>query len=231
MEPKSNNEVVDIPVSREISLQAAVYRLGNIDQEIQEAYSILRKYPRTVTVFGSARTSQDDPYYDKARQVGAKLAEAGYTVITGGGHGIMEAANRGAIEAGGKSIGFNIRLPHEQTLNEYTTESLSFTHFAPRKIAMTLYADAFVYFPGGFGTIDELGEILTLIETGKTSRAPVILYGKDFWQKFDEFVTDQLLNNFHTVSPHDQQIYKIVDNVDQVVNLIRAGHRRGESLR
>jgi len=231
MQPKPNSQTTDIPVTREIALQAAIYRLGNFEQEIQDAYNILRKYPHTVTVFGSARTSENDPSYERARQLGARLAEAGYTVITGGGHGIMEAANRGAIEAGGQSIGFNIQLPHEQTLNGYTTDSLSFTHFAPRKIAMTLYADAYIYFPGGFGTIDELGEILTLIETGKTARVPVLLYGKDFWQRFDEFVTEQLLDNFHTISASDHKIYHIVNNTDQALNLIRAGQKHREPLR
>lgn len=231
MQPKSDNLTKSLAATREISLQAAVFRLGNMEQEIENAYNILRKHPRTVTVFGSARTAESDRYYQKAYELGGKLAEAGYTVITGGGHGVMEAANRGAFEAGGQSIGFNIKLPHEQTLNQYTTESLAFTHFAPRKIAMTLYADAYVYFPGGFGTIDELGEILTLVETGKTARTPVILYGKDFWQKFDDFVTAQLLDGYHTISANDHHIYQIVDNSDQTLNLIRAGRRKREPLR
>lgn len=223
-EPKTQNSKVNL--TREINLQAAIYRLGNIENEIQGAYNVLRKYEHTVTVFGSARTPVTDAYYQSALEVGRKLAEAGYTVVTGGGHGIMAAANQGAFEAGGQSIGFNIELPHEQTLNEFTTESLSFTHFAPRKIAMTLYADAYVYFPGGFGTIDELGEILTLIETGKTTRTPVILFGKEFWGKFDEFVTEQMLDNLHTISPKDREIYQITDSPDQLINMIRASRNR-----
>lgn len=199
-----------------------MYRLGNIEDEIQAGYNILRQYHKTVTVFGSARTPEGDPYYEKAREVGKRLAEAGYAVITGGGHGIMEAANRGAFEAGGESVGFNITLPHEQTLNQYTTSSLSFSHFAPRKIAMTLYADAYVYFPGGFGTMDELAEILTLIETGKTNKAPVILYGKEFWGPLNEFVTTAMLDKFHAISPSDQAIYTITDSIDQVINTVRS---------
>lgn len=226
MKPETKNPLDSILNTREISLQAALFRLGNLDGEIQGAYEILRKLERTVTIFGSARTKPEEEYFQIAKEVGARLAENGYAVITGGGHGIMEAANRGAFEAGGKSIGFNITLPHEQTLNSYTTESYSFAHFAPRKIAMTLYADAYIFFPGGFGTLDELCEILTLIETGKTNRAPVILYGKDFWDDLDKFFATKLLDSFHTISPGDREIYTVVNNVDQVINLIRSNKIR-----
>ena len=199
-----------------------MYRLGNIEEEIQAGYNILRSFHKTVTVFGSARTPEDDPYYQKAREAGHRLAEAGYAVITGGGHGIMEAANRGAFEAKGDSIGFNITLPHEQTLNQYTTDSLAFAHFAPRKIVMTLYADAYVFFPGGFGTMDELCEILTLIETGKTNKVPVILFGSEFWEPINKFVSIAMREKFHFISKTDQEIYTITDNIDTVVNTIKA---------
>ena len=219
MQPKPNTEE-SVCVPRDIVLQAAMIRLGNVEEELQAGYNILRKYHKTVTVFGSARTPEGDRYYEAARLTAHKLAEEGYAVVTGGGHGIMEAANRGAQEAGGDSVGFNIALPHEQTLNSYTTEATSFAHFAPRKIAMTLYADAYVYFPGGFGTLDELMEIMTLIETGKTQKAPVILYGKDYWGKFDHFVHHSLLEE-RLISAGDERIYTITDDVNEVVRLVK----------
>lgn len=220
MKPKpEDHENICIP--RDIVLQAAMYRLGNIDDEVQAGYNILRKYHKTVTIFGSARTTEDSPDYAKAREIAGQLAEAGYTIVTGGGHGIMEAANRGAFEAKGDSIGFNISLPLEQSLNPYTTESLAFAHFAPRKITMTLYADAYIYFPGGFGTFDELTEILTLIQTGKTNKAPVILVGSEFWQPFDKLVRNDLLLH-NTIAEVDTSLYTITDKTDEVVRLVKA---------
>lgn len=219
--------LTDLPdtvcIPREIMLQAAMLKLGAIDEEVQRGYDIIRRYHKTVTVFGSARTPSSDQYYRAARKAGKELAKHDYAVVTGGGHGIMEAANRGAFEAGGNSVGFNIRLPKEQTLNEYTTDSLSFKYFAPRKIVMTLFADAYVYFPGGFGTLDELSEIVTLIQTGKTTKAPVILYGTEFWKDFDKFVKKQLLGN-ELISEGDEKLYHITDDIDEIVRLIRDNH-------
>ncbi len=210
-------------------LQAAMIRLGDIDEEIQAGYNILRKYHKTVTIFGSARTPEDNPYYTRAVEVAEKLAGRGYAVVSGGGYGIMSAANQGAHTAvqkgagkvGGESIAFNIKLPHEQHLNPYATESYEFQHFAPRKIVMTLYADAYIYFPGGFGTMDELTEILTLIQTGKTQKAPVILVGSKFWNKFDEFVKEAMLGE-GTISAGDENLYTITDSVDEVIKLVTA---------
>lgn len=207
-------------IPRDIMLQAAMLRLGDVSDEIKSGYEILRKYHKTATIFGSARTAEDDPIYDKARHLAKRLAELQFAVVTGGGHGIMGAANRGALDAGGDSIGFNIRLPHEQTLNDWTTESLAFSHFAPRKIVMTMYANAYIFFPGGFGTLDELAEILTLIQTGKAVSAPVILFGSEFWNPFDGFVKQQLRDQFKTISDGDENIYKITDDVDEAVHWV-----------
>lgn len=223
MQPKPTNPHQTVCEQRDVVLQAALYRLGSMEEEVQAGYNILRGLHKTVTIFGSARTPEDDPYFAKARELAAALAKSGYSVITGGGHGIMEAANRGAYEAGGNSIGFNITLPHEQTLNNYTTESLAFTHFAPRKIVMTLYADAYIYMPGGFGTLDELSEILTLVETGKTNRVPIVLFGSDFWKPFDEFVKSTMLEKFNVISKSDHELYTITDSIDQAVNIVRSG--------
>lgn len=222
-EHTQTNSPVCIP--REIMLQSTVLRLGNVDDEIRQGYEIIRKQHKTVTVFGSARTPETAPDYIAAQTLGARLAQEGYSVVTGGGHGIMEAANRGAFEAGGNSIGFNIRLPHEQQLNPYTTESFQFHYFAPRKIVMTLFADAYIYFPGGFGTLDELSEILTLIQTHKTHKAPVILIDDadgNFWKPFDTFVRSSLLEKEHLISPGDESLYTITNSIEEAIDLVKA---------
>ncbi len=207
-------------IPRELQLQAAMYRLGNVEDQIKGGYEILRQHHKTVTVFGSARTPETSEYYQKARELGRMLAEAGYTVVTGGGPGIMEAANRGALEAGGKSIGFNIELPHEQSLNKYTTDSFAFSHFSPRKIVMTMMADAYVYFPGGFGTMDELAEILTLTQTSKINRAPIILFDDKFWNKWHEFVTENMRDREHLISSGDENLYIMTEDLTQIMSII-----------
>ena len=227
MDPKPKSKIPKSCLPRDVLLQAAMIRLGDVSNEIQEGYNILRKYHKTVTIFGSARTPEDDPYYDQAADLAEKLAHKGYAIVSGGGWGIMSAANEGAHiavqhgarRAGGESIAFNIRLPHEQVLNPYVTESYEFAHFAPRKIVMTLFADAYVYFPGGFGTLDELTEILTLIQTGKTLKAPVILIGSKFWTHFDEFVQETMLPH-GTISKGDEKLYTITDDIDEAIRII-----------
>lgn len=216
------NENKPTCIPRELQLQAAMFRLDGVNQQITSGYEVLRKYHKTVTIFGSARTPESSPYYQKARELARMLAESGYAVITGGGGGIMEAANRGAMEGGGDSIGFNILLPHEQTLNNYTTDSFAFTHFAPRKILMTMMASSYVCFPGGFGTMDELAEILTLTQTQKISRAPVYLYDKNFWGKWDEFVRELMLEKEHLISEGDENTYVITENLEEIMDGIKA---------
>lgn len=227
MKPKPDTEE-PVCIPRDIALQAAMIRLGSVNEQIQSGYNIIRKFHKTVTIFGSARTPADDPYYKLAEDVSKRLAGAGYAIVSGGGNGIMGAANlgahvaaqRGARKVGGESIGFNIQLPHEQTLNEYTTENYEFAHFAPRKIVMTLYADAYIYFPGGFGTLDELSEILTLIQTGKTLKSPIILVGRDFWSDFDVFIRKQLLSR-GLISEEDLDLYTITDNPAKIVDIVK----------
>ena len=208
-------------IPREIQLQAAMLRLSTVEEQIKAGYDIIKKYHKTVTIFGSARTPESSEYYQKAREFGGMLAREGYAVVTGGGGGIMEAANRGAKEAGGVSIGFNIILPHEQSLNDYTTDSMAFHHFAPRKIVMTMMADAYIYFPGGFGTVDELAEILTLTQTKKISRAPIFLYDKEFWSKWDPFVRETMLDEEHVISDGDENLYTITENLEQIIDGIK----------
>lgn len=227
MEPKPKSKIPDVCVPRDVMLRAAMVRLGDVGNEIQEGYNILRKYHKTVTIFGSARMPKDHPAYVQAKDISEKLAHLGYAIVSGGGYGIMGAANegahnavfRGAAKAGGASIGFNIKLPHEQTLNEFAKESYEFAHFAPRKIVMTLYADAYIYFPGGFGTLDELTEIITLVQTGKTAKAPIILVGKDFWSHFDGLVKEQLLPNGF-ITNDDLELYTISDDTDEIIEIV-----------
>lgn len=229
MQPKPSINIPDACIPRDILMQAAMIRLGDVDKEIQAGYNILRKYPRTVTIFGSARMLPEDKFYQKARDLSELLAYKGYTIVSGGGYGIMSAANQGAHEAiqrgaekaGGESVAFNIKLPREQTLNPYATESYEFQHFAPRKIVMTLFANAYVFFPGGFGTLDELTEILTLIQTGKTTQAPVILIGSNFWQKFDQFIDEALLEH-GCIAATDKDLYHITDDIEEAAQLIDA---------
>jgi len=172
------------------------------------------------TVFGSARFAEGHPYYDLARQVGARLAREGFTVMTGGGPGLMEAANRGAKEAGGRSVGANIMLPHEQQPNRYLDAWITFRHFFVRKVMLVKYSYAFVAMPGGFGTLDETFEIATLIQTGKVDGFPVVLVGLDYWAPLMAFLQDTLLAH-HTISAADLQHLLLTDSVDEAIDHIR----------
>jgi len=173
-----------------------------------------------VSVFGSARTPEDDPDYALAREVGHRLGEAGFCVITGGGPGIMEAANRGAIDAGARSIGLNIELPFEQAPNPYQTLELTFHYFFTRKVMFVRYARAFVVFPGGFGTLDELFEALVLMQTDKVLDFPVILVGTTFWGGLLAWVRDQLVTRA-LISPDDTDLLQVTDDVDVIVEACR----------
>ena len=213
-------------VIRERLIAAAEGRLVTVVEEFERAFDILAKYEKTVTVFGSARKPQDDSITMGAYDLSARLARDGYAVITGGGHGVMEASNRGAYEAGGASIGLNILLPHEQSLNEYTTENFTFQHFFGRKVAMTLDSSAFIYFPGGFGTFDELFEILALMQTRKIERTPIILVGSDFWRPFDAAIREVMLDRFGTITYEETELYRIYDNYDDIMNYINESYRK-----
>ena len=207
-------------IPRDIHLKAAISRLDHLDEEINNGYKILGKHKKTVTIVGSARLEKTNFYYQKSYELGYALAKKGFAVVTGGGYGIMEAANKGAFEAGGASIGFNIDLPHEQVLNTYVNESYGFKHFAPRKIMMTLFAHAYIFFPGGFGTLDELGEILTLTQTHKTNKAPIILFDSDYWADFTDFINKHMLDgSSQLITPGDEKLLTITDNVEQIVNI------------
>ncbi len=172
-----------------------------------------------VTVFGSARFKEDHPYYIKAMEIGKAMSDLGFTIITGGGPGIMEAANRGAFEAGGRSVGCNIMLPHEQKENPYVHKSVEFRYFFVRKILLVKYSYAFICMPGGMGTMDEMFEALTLIQTGKIKNFPVILFGKEYWKNLYELLLDMVKEG--TISPPDLNLLLITDSVDEMVKHIR----------
>ena len=172
-----------------------------------------------VSIFGSARVSEDSEPYRRAREAGRLFAEAGFAVVTGGGPGVMEAANRGLQEAGGLSVGFNIELPHEQDLNPYCDLGMTFKHFYARKTMFVKAAEGFVIFPGGFGTLDELYESLTLIQTGKVSNFPVVLVDREFWREMLEWMRTQLLAD-GLISPDDVELLHSTDDTSQAVRLV-----------
>lgn len=198
------------------------WRTFRIMSEFVSGFDILRKYSTAATFFGSARLNPTDPYYKAAESLAAKLAKQGFAIITGGGPGIMEAANVGAFKVGGKSVGLNIQLPMEQKLNPYVTESESFHFFFSRKVMLAFASEVYVYFPGGFGTLDELLEIVTLIQTKKISKLPVVLYGKDFWMPFMQFAEKVLAEKYKTIDKSDLDIFHIVDSVDEATEYILA---------
>jgi uncharacterized protein (TIGR00730 family) len=196
------------------------WRIFRIMSEFVSGFDVLRKYSTAATFFGSARLKPQDPLYKDAEALAAKLAKKGYTIITGGGPGIMEAANVGAFKVGGKSVGLNIILPMEQKLNPYVTESESFHFFFSRKVMLAFASEVYVYFPGGFGTLDELFEIVTLVQTGKIQKLPIVLYGKDFWKPIFEFFEKQLASKYKTISPEDLELFHIVDSVEEAYDYI-----------
>jgi uncharacterized protein (TIGR00730 family) len=199
--------------------------------EFRKGFAAVEQIPRpAVTVFGSARTPRSDDEYEQARACGRALAEAGFAVVTGGGPGVMEAANRGAKEGGGFSVGFNVELPHEQDANSFLDLGVSFRHFYARKVMLVKAAEGFVLFPGGFGTLDELFESLTLIQTDKVREFPVSLIGTDYWGGLLEWIAARPLAE-RKISPEDVNLLHATDNVHQAVQAIydHWTRRRSES--
>jgi uncharacterized protein (TIGR00730 family) len=196
------------------------WRVFRIMGEFVEGFDELVTITRGVAIFGSARIAPDNPYYESARETAALFAQAGFAVITGGGPGIMEAANKGAFEAGGTSIGCNIELPHEQRPNAYQTLSLTFKYFFVRKMMFVKYSTAFIIFPGGFGTLDEMFEALTLIQTEKVRDFPVVLFGSEYWQELLDWVKNVLLKR-GMISERDLQRLHLTDSPLRVVEIVK----------
>jgi uncharacterized protein (TIGR00730 family) len=210
------------PQTRSFELARAV----RIFLEFMRGFRALHYVGPCVTVFGSARFKADHSYYDMARDLGARLARVGFTVLTGGGPGLMEAANRGAREAGGRSIGCNIELPTEQRPNPYLDRWITFRHFYVRKVMLVKYSYAFVALPGGFGTLDEMFEVATLVQTGKVKEFPIVLLGQEYWRPLTDFVRNRLMVE-GTIDPGDAQILFTTDSVEEAVaHVADVGMRR-----
>ncbi len=196
------------------------WRVLRIQSEFVEGFDTLAGIGPCIAFFGSARTQPDNINYKAAEETAALLTKKNFGIITGGGLGIMEAANKGAFDAGGLSIGCNIDLPQEQVVNDYQNVSLEFRYFFVRKTIFIKYSVGFMIFPGGFGTLDELFEALTLAQTGKIEHFPIVLFGRDYWEGLHKWIDDCLLEKFCTISPEDKNLYSIVDNPQEAVDYI-----------
>lgn len=232
MEQNIHQEAANAPLPvREITRndirEEANKRLSRINHEFVHGIDFLETFPKSVSFFGSARLKENDPAYKQARSIASKIVkELGYAIVTGGGPGIMEAGSRGAHEAGGRSLGLTIRLPIEQYNNPYLTDSIDFYYFFSRKVILTFSAEAYLFFAGGYGTLDEFFEIITLVQTGKIERVPIVLVGKKFWKPIDKFIRKSLLNKYNTISEKDVDLYIITDDADEIIEKIRTAPPR-----
>ncbi len=203
-------------------LSQDTWRVFRIMSEFVDGFEALANVGKAISIFGSSRVGPADPYYRKAEETGRLLVKSGYAVITGAGPGIMEAANKGAAEAGGLSIGLNIELPREQKPNPYVKTLLSFRYFFVRKYMFEKYASGFVFFPGGFGTNDELLETLCLIQTGRGPKVPLVLVGKEYWKGFLDWLEKTLVAKGY-IDPQDLQLVALVEEPEEVLSVIRKG--------
>src|SRR6266704_1128611 len=220
----------EVPRERRAFVKTDSWRVLRIMGEFVEGFDTLSDVYNAVTVFGSARTTPEDPYYDKAVETGRMLAQEGFPIITGGGPGIMEAANRGAQEGNGLSIGCSIELPFEQGLNPYVERAINFRYFFVRKTMFVKYSTAFIVFPGGYGTMDELFEALTLIQTGKVKHFPVILFGREYWQGLADWLRDRVAGE-GKIAAKDLDLLHITDSPPEAVTIVReARERRSRAL-
>jgi uncharacterized protein (TIGR00730 family) len=206
------------------------WRVLRIQAEFVEGFGLLAEMGQAVSVFGSARTRPGSAEYQCAERIGAGLAKAGYAVITGGGPGVMEAANRGASGAGGVSVGLGIELPLEQGLNEYVEIGLEFRYFFVRKTMFVKYSQAFVVLPGGFGTLDELFEAVTLVQTGKITKFPIVLVGSEYWSGLRDWIAGPMLGG-NKISEPDLELVTVVDDPAEVVAVILDAHRQNSAKR
>ena len=204
------------------------WQIFKIMSEFVEGFEKMGKIGPCVSIFGSARTQPNNPYYKLAEEIAYQLTQNGYGVITGGGPGIMEAANKGAMKGDGKSVGLNIKLPFEQSANKYIDHDklIDFDYFFVRKVIFIKYAQGFVVLPGGVGTLDELFEAITLIQTEKIGKFPIILVGTDFWNGLINWIKETMLKKEKNISPEDLDLFSIVDNVDEALEIINQFYKR-----
>jgi len=212
-------------VTDDSSLTRESWKVFQIMAEFVEGFERLAEIRPSVSIFGSARTPHDHPYYELTEKIARTLSDAGFSVVSGGGPGIMEAANKGAFHGKSPSIGLNIQLPHEQAGNAYQDIRLSFRHFFSRKVMFVKYAAAYVVMPGGFGTLDELMEILTLVQTGKTRRIPIILVHSPFWEKLIDWIKTTLIEE-KVINPGDLELFQVLNTPEEVVNAIFAHYEQ-----
>lgn len=201
-----------------------------IQDEFNKGIEIVKKFTPSVTFYGSTRLKENDLYYKKVQNLTYRISkELGYAILSGGGPGIMEAANRGAYEAGGVSVGLTIKLPYEQITNPYVKDEIPFHYFFTRQASMSFSTEVCVFCPGGFGTFNELFEILTLQQTKKIGRIPIILFGSDFWNPIEKMIKENLLEKYHTVNESDMELYVIKDDEDEILEIIKSSKiRTGE---
>jgi uncharacterized protein (TIGR00730 family) len=225
MPATEDEEILEAEIADVVSTHTDASRVERIDHEIANGFEQLAHVGAAVSIFGSARTEPGHPDYELARRVAQTLGEAGFAVITGGGPGIMEAANRGARDAGVESIGLNIELPFEQGMNGYVDVPLEFHYFFTRKVMFVRYASGFVVFPGGYGTLDELFEALTLIQTGKVRHFPIVLVRRDYWAGLQQWIRDRMLDE-GMISPGDEDLVQVCDEPSEIVSIIQAARHR-----
>lgn len=232
--PNPNESYCRIPLTPEESqaqkeptdIHQLSWRIFRIMAEFVSGFQLLSDTSKEITFWGGTHIKPGSKWYSVAEALGEKVAKAGYTVITGGGPGVMEAANKGAKKGKGVSIGFNIQLPKEQSLNKYVTKGYAFHYFFSRKVMMAASAQAYVFFPGGFGTMDEFFEIVTLIQTGKMQKTPVICVGKEYWSGLMSWITKTLHEKFGTVEQKDLSLIQIVDSVEEAYKIILTSEER-----
>jgi uncharacterized protein (TIGR00730 family) len=196
------------------------WRVFKIMAEFIEGFDIIRRYGLAISFFGSARATLGDDSYKNAEELAKRLSKKGFAIVTGGSAGVMQAANKGAFEAGGASVGLNINLPDMQNYNPYLTEKFGFDHFFVRKVMLTFASEVYIYFPGGFGTLDEFFEIVTLVQTKKIRRVPIILFGKNYWSPLLAFIEKTVYQDHSAVDKEDMELYKLVDSVDEAYTYV-----------
>jgi uncharacterized protein (TIGR00730 family) len=216
-----------VPIDKPFDFaEDANWRIFRIMAEFVEGFEFLGPLRREVTIFGSSELKESSPWYKEARRFGALLAQNGFTVITGGGPGIMEAANRGAGEGGGESIGLDIELPTKQRRNKYIKRGIGFHYFFTRKVMLSASAQAYIFFPGGYGTLDEFFEMLMLVQTKKMEPVPIVCVGIDFWSPLDGWVRSKMAQEYGMVKPEDLDIYKVVNTAEEAFDLIKDSKER-----
>lgn len=217
------------PLTREKIEESIKKRMTIINEEFATGFELIKNYPKSVTFFGSSRFTEDNEYFKQASELSGRIVkELHYAIVSGGGPGIMEAANKGAYEAGGPSLGLIIKLPAHHKANQYLTDFREFSFFFSRKVILSFSAETYIFFPGGFGTMDELFELITLVQTKKIPKVPIILVGKNHWDKVSEFIKEDLLKEINAIDEEDMNIYRILDSNDEIIEIIKNAPLRKE---